>query len=339
MEQNNVQPQGMNPNSLNTTPAAPIKPVTSGSSTLIRLRTMKDDVADAIKRQNETLVSITLAEEKRKEERRKTAELVQQKSGTPAPLVAPKRIGRFVIVAIIVAVLVGLGFAAKIFWPKLQSAFTSTTTKTPKPATKPEVAIVSKKLVPSLIPADTEHRFITSKETPAQISQAINNDRQTGVAESAIKNLSFESTSPSEATTAPATISINQFFALANISVPNLLSHALENSFMAGLIGEASGVVTPFIILKVSDKDIAVAGMLDLESNISPIFEKIFGTTPEAAGVSKAKFRTVVINGRDARIFEGKSNTIAYAFANPQTIVIAQSKIALEKLLVLAEKK
>lgn len=334
MELNNSQPQGVASGSTNQTPATPTKSTVQSTSTLIRLRTMKDDMADAIKRQNETLVTITLAEEKQRAERRKVEELALQKSSVATPKPTPKRIGRFVVIVVLVVVLIGLGFAIKILWPKLQSAFTAATTKTPKTETKTKdiSPVSSKRLAPSLLPADSELRIIGTKEGLTQTAARIAEDQLLGIAEGTVKNLYFDN-SEGQATQNP--LSIRQFFLLTNISVPNLLALALENPFMVGLLGEPNSVTTPFVILKVSDKDIAVAGMLDLETSLPSLFDNIFVPRPSLANT---KFRTTVISGKDARILEDKFGVIAYAFADPQTIVIARSKTALEKLIALAQK-
>lgn len=334
MEQNNLQSQ----NSDAHPSGAPIMPSTTqskdASSMLIHLRTMKDDVADAIKRQHETLVTISLAEEKKKLTRQKEETLKVSAEHSPAPI--PKRFGRSAFVVIVISVLVGIGVGVKFFWPNIQAVFIAMTTREIEVEKTPKETPIPEKLVPALIRTDTERRFITDKQTYAQITSAVAEDRRLSIPEGTIKNFSFESTNSGDPST-PLSLSINQLFSFLNTPVPQLLSRALETPFMAGLFGETSSLATPFVILKVSNKDIAVAGMLDFENTLPTFVNNIFGTTLIKIDTPKVKFRTVIISGRDARILENSSGVIVYAFADLNTVVIAQSKITLEKLLVLAK--
>lgn len=333
MDKNNLQFQNSRPLS---NPKPPTKTPAQNPSSLIRLRTMKDDVADAIKRQNETLVSITLAEEKQKIARRKAEELALQTSpaGNGG---APKRIHRLLVIIVLIAVVGALGFGVKFLWPTLQSFWTKTSTENlVKPETKKPKPPAPKNLRPSLIPADTERRFSVNTQTLTEISSAINADITQGIPENTVKNMSFETGNLSDATQSNASsVSINRLFSFTNIALPGLLARTLEPQFMVGLFGEAGGEATPFIILKVSDKDIALAGMLDLEPKLASFFDALFGTTLNTEVSQKGKFRSLAISGYDVRILENKSGTIAYVFANPQTILITQSKTSIEKILVL----
>jgi hypothetical protein len=63
------------------------------------------------------------------------------------------------------------------------------------------------------------------------------------------------------------------------------------------------------------------------------LFNNVFGSAPITATDTQGKFRGTIVGEHDARILEHKSETIVYAFADTFTIVITQSKSALESLL------
>jgi len=98
--------------------------------------------------------------------------------------------------------------------------------------------------------------------------------------------------------------------------------------------------VAPFIIIKFSEYEVGVAGLLEWESSLPHIFDVIFGSPVATGLVATTKFYDKVIGGKDARYSEvTPETTIVYTFANPTTLVITEGQAALETLLPLAEKK
>ena len=85
------------------------------------IRTMKIDVAEAIKKQNETFVSIALAEEKKQLQKRGEA-LSAQANVAPN---APKPRGRMVIIVIFLLIIIALGLAYVFVLPRFKTAQTS----------------------------------------------------------------------------------------------------------------------------------------------------------------------------------------------------------------------
>lgn len=299
------------------------------------IRTMKSDADEAIKRQNETAVSIAIAEEK------KRAEVVASKQAqNKAVSSAPKPVGRALVVVVILLICTALGLAYVFVSPKL-GAIKLPKISIPsfgKPAgTTSSVSITpaTASLAYSLIPAQSEKRFDINKQTPAQIFSAIPLEQEYP---ESIKNLYFTETAGATSTE----ISANRFLTFAKLQAPEILTRSLEKQFMAGIFEESmqtnpNGRATPFLILKVSSYETGLAGMLEWEASLPRGFDTIFGT--KVANPANTKFRDVVILGKDARILEGAGgNTIAYTFANKNTIVLAGSRTALEKLLPLAAK-
>jgi len=110
---------------------------------------------------------------------------------------------------------------------------------------------------------------------------------------------------------------------------------------MAGFWGEQNDSSVPFVILKVSSNETGIAGMLDWEAALPHFFETIFSFNANIVNDKRlpVRFRDEVVRGRDARILSNSSsNTIAYAFVNSNTIVIAGSRSALESIIPLAGK-
>lgn len=303
------------------------------------IRTMKGDALDAIKNQNETTVSIAIAEEKKNAVARAGAYATGAMDENTSP--APKPIGRIVIIIVVLLIITLLGFAYVFLLPKLGAiklpdisipSFSSFSKNVSVP-----VATTTEKtttLASSLIPAGYEKHFNITNQTQKQIGVEINAEIKQGLPSGSIKNLYF-----TEGKTEAATVSASGLFMFADISAPEILTRSLEKEFMAGLFGEESWGVTPFLILKVSSYETGLAGMLEWETMLPSSIDTLFGTKIASGPSSKTKFRDIVVFGKDARSIDtALGGTIAYAFATPNTIVIAGSTVALETLLPLAGK-
>lgn len=306
------------------------------------VRTMKSDISEAIKKQNETYVSIALAEErKRKAELEAQAVATAQK--TVAETVVPRRRGRVFIVLGIFFVVVAGGLVINFFVPLARKitipaislpsfggyAELATTTLPTEPAAAPVV------LAPSLIPAQSEKEFNISRETPELIFAKIAVEYASGVEAGSIKNLYFNEEVAGEAgTTTTAAVSAGGLLALTGVRIPDILVRVLEPDFMVGILGEATRS-TPFFILNVSSHEGGLAGMLAWEKDLPRFFDTVFGTKI-VGGIpgERLVFRDTIVLGRDARALETASGqNIVYAFADTDTIVIAGSTGALNELL------
>ena len=304
------------------------------------IRTMKSDEADAIKKQNETTVSIAMAEEKKRAQKINSAEKGALATAGDVVPPAPKRIGRIVILGVIIVIIIALISAYIFIVPKLKNV--SLPTLSVPTFGKPSETITASStplvlpIAPSIIPAQAEKRFDISKESPATVLSAVMTERKKELSVNSIKNFYFTEDSESDS----LGISINRFLRFVGITAPETITRSLEKPFMVGLLGEQGGNTTPFIIMKFSDSEVALAAILEWESAIPHIFDVIFGSTVNTGLVATTKFYDMVINGKDARYSDVTPTiTIAYAFANPTTLVIAESKSALETLLPLAVKK
>lgn len=299
-------------------------------STFPRLiRTMKSDTAEVVKQKNETFASITLSEEIKQ---KSLAGNQVQKEVVQA---VPKRVGRMVVVAILILIISLSSLAYVFLLPRLGNlqmpdisfpSFGKPST-TNVATTTPVVEI----LALSLIPAQSEKRFNISTETLAQVLATITTERRAGNPVGSVKNLYFIE----EGISVSDSVSVNRLFDFARISVPEILTRSLEKPFMLGFLGEETGSATPFVILKVSSYDTALAGMLEWETNLPHFFNVIFGTN--TGSTATTKFHDIVALGKDARELNTPfGDTVAYAFVNQNTIVIAGSLTSLEALVTIA---
>lgn len=310
------------------------------------IRTMKSDMSEAIKNQNETLVSIALAEEKKQAMVRAQAIAVQTEDEKATS--APNPRGRAIVVVLILLVLLALGLAYQFVLPKLRtiplpkiSLPSFFNMDISKPASTSTSAVSRPNvLVPSLIPAQFEKRFIINSAASDKIFSNIILERTLRGAPGKIKNLYFaEETKSTNGLLQTTVISANRLFIFAGISAPQTLTQSLEAPFMTGLLSEEkTPAPTPFLVLTVSNHDAGLAGMLEWERTLPRVLDTIFGTSFVTDFSNKTKVRDVVLLGRDTRVFDISPTTnIAYAFANPQTIIIAGSLSALQTLIPLVK--
>jgi hypothetical protein len=299
------------------------------------VRTMKSDMAEAIKNQNETIVSIAIAEEKKKSEARIELSTTNTSTETSSP--APRPHGRIVVVATILLIIVAFGLAYIFALPRLDGIqlpnISIPSFRAPRDASAPTTTNdPPAPLAPSLIPAQSEKHFNVTTQTREQIVAEIKMEINRETASGSIKNVFFEESGTSESTA----ISINRLLDFMKISAPGILERSLEKSFMTGFWGEEDMRSTPFVILKASDYDNGLAGMLEWEETLSRSFYTLFGMNPSVK-IPTIKFSDIIVLGRDARFLDiPQGNTIAYSFANQNTIVIARSRTALEALIPLA---
>lgn len=303
------------------------------------IRTMKSDIAEAIKNQNETSVSIAIAEEKKRAKTQADALATNQAEASNVPP-APKPIGRIIVVIVIILLFVALLLTYTFILPKIgaiklpsisipsfaKPANTTTNKSTTKPATP---------LAQSLVPAQSEKLLSITSQTRTQLFAEISTEAKQQIPSGSIKNLYFTEESGSMSNV----ISANRLLIFAGISAPEILTRSLEKPFMAGFWGEQNDSSTPFVILKVSSKETGFAGMLEWESSLPHFFDTIFDTNIAGTITPTTKFHDIVVLGKDARIFNAQSKSaLLYTFVNQNTIVIAGSHSALEALIPLAVK-
>lgn len=306
-------------------------PSSQGAKTSQRIvRTMKSDVAEAIRNQNETKVSIAVAEEKK---RRAQLEATKAEQGGPTQEAPAKRLSRFVVVLIIMFIL-GLLAALYVFVlpqiTKINLPKISLPTF-PQKETPQTIAPTSTEptLAPSLISAQKEHRFNTSEEARGQIMNKMSALLGESGERGSIANILFTKNEGGSL----RELTANELLSFAGTPTPDILTRSLEKTFMVGITTTNAGTI-PFIILRVSEYETAFAGMLEWEEKLPVLFDNLFGTNTGRTLASGSKFRDITVSGKDARmITSGNGSSVGYIFASPTTIIIAGSEDTLSVLL------
>lgn len=303
------------------------------------IRTMKSDMEEAIKRQNETSVSIAIAEEKKKARARAEALAAKQAQAEDNSL-APKRVGRLVIVLVFMLLLSLSALTYLFILPKLGAIQIPTISlpifeKAAEIVTPPVIQI-AEPLAPSIISAQFEKRFNLSKETREQVIARIAAEKGKGSPSGTIKNLYFI-----DGDTATSTeTSADKLLVFLNAQTPAMLARSLEKQFMLGFFGEANGGAAPFLLLKVSDHNTGLAGMLEWENSLSAFFNTLFNISVSGVKSTAQKFSNIVVLGKDARVQElAPGVKVIYLFANQNSIIITESLSATEGLLTLVGSK
>lgn len=309
------------------------------------IRTMKSDMARAIEERNESLVSIALAEERKKATQleAKRAQEKEKASVQDTSPVAPRPHGRFFLVVMLV-VLAGLvGALGVVLWrvlptikislPNISIPDFGLPNGTPSP-NDPSPLVAPIVLVPSLIPANTEKKIDITGKSAELIFAEVVSEHLLGVEKGAIKNMYFtEEVKGEEGNMVSQTVRAERLLGLLDFRVPEMLTRALDDSFMVGFLGEETGA-TPFLVFKVASYEGGLAGILLWEKKLPFFFDTAFGSTSFATSSPQIVFRDVVIEGRDARTGElGSMRGISYAFVDDTTLIVAGSKSALEELL------
>lgn len=307
------------------------------------IRTMKGDMADAITKQNETAASIALAETRKQEAQRAAALAAKQaeeqaKAAALAALPPQKSHKLAITLSIVFGVLLIGGGAAYVFLAARSVTMTIpyfgtfTVGKQPAPVSNVPTGPV---FAPSLIPPQTEKRFAVSFDSPERVVAAIAADRTGGLSAGNFENFYFaDSSSSSGSPLIPPPISSNRMFSFLGVQAPGSILRSLESHFMVGLLGRDGSVAVPFLVLKITDFDASRAGMLEWEPTLSQSFDQIFSTKLVATTPDSASFRDIIIAGRDARMINTGTDTgIAYAYADPLTIVITGSRSSLGEVL------
>ncbi|MDD5152512.1 MAG: hypothetical protein PHS95_00720 [Candidatus Pacebacteria bacterium] len=358
-----------------TTPVAPVPPKETPKEYLgftpKVIRTMRSDMVEAIKGQNGVSgSSVAPADAKRiaipprpqipqaPKAPQAPASAVSAPVPTPARPSAPvikvaieqstpsHFLKRTMIVMLVLLILIGGGWATyKYIFPRLTAVNFSSISfptfgfgKTPEPITPVPLTPVVVTPPPPLIVSQSEKRFTVNSQPSQDLFSMVSTERTLGGSPDEIKNLDFVEEVSGAQGIETKTVPLSRIITLSGVSTPDILVRSIEKS-MVGLLGENTSY-TPFIVLKVSAYDTGFAGMLAWEQNLPRFFDAVFGTRIAFQATAKLKFRDVVIATHDARVLGGTPDlTVAYMFVDPETIIVAGSTTALEKLAPLVSTK
>ena len=135
-----------------------------------------------------------------------------------------------------------------------------------------------------------------------------------------------------------STLSLNNLLLLLNFGIPDSLYKSLSDSYMLGIYSEPTNIQIPhakhlFIILGISDYNLAYSGTLEWEKNLFKNMSIIFNI-PMSERLTSKPWEDIIINNKDARVLysdDGKS-ILYYTFIDKNNIVITDSKDVVKEI-------
>lgn len=282
------------------------------------IRTYQEDITDAIKNDNVSMIKIALAEKKRQDSQNTYNVEVKDKTDIK------KYIFFGGIVVITIVIILSLLF------------ITLNNNKTNVPQ-------ITNQTQP-IIYTESSIVFSVDKRDADDIERLVKKERDVKLKLGDMKEIVLTLGSG----TSTRKISVADFFRISNTRAPESLIRALEPDFMLGAYS-----FTPhdlFGIFKVNTYDTAYAGMLQWESAIESDIGGMFisrkaavlptesptsTSTPKKTALGRRGFIDKTIDNRDVRVILNEDNTIAllYTFFDKNTLIISSSDKALKEIV------
>lgn len=317
------------------------------------VRTYQEDIADAIKNDNVSMIKIALAEKKRQDGGKSFSSIIEPEV---------KSSSTYIIAGITFVVLVMVGLAFGYIYLQSQNA------------TK-QAADMAQMQIPQIIYTEMSSNINTAGIDSNAIFKAINQEK-VGLMDTGTMKALYLTTGQGTSTQA---LSAEQFFQTIGTRVPNSIVRSLDPNFLLGVYAYTPREM--FAIFKVKSYDTAFAGMLDWEPNIETDIGNIFinkdggitttnPLTAPSATTSTAvwppapstendpntsnsvnlantntnstlqiftqkRFVDKVLVNKDTRILQDQSGTqyMLYTFLDKSTLVIATSEKSLKEII------
>jgi len=303
-----------------STAAAPEMP-TNTNPDLPNIRTYKSDVANVIQAQNESLVTMAIAEKKRKEEQQ------EQNSGEK-----PFPIGTIVTVLISILLIAGGGGVIGYYFYNNQK------TTTPPPIVIPK----------SIIIFENETKISTDNWTADGARTDLIKISSENVPQGSIKKIKLTSTETGLETEARLSSSMIK----AGVRADAGLLRSFDGEYMLGIFGSDSN--KPFLITENSLYENAYGGMLAWEknmvedmANILPIIKKdepvVVATSTKATTTTQNlipttetyNFSDKIIGNKDVRLAKNRKGEtmLLYSFIDTKTILITRDEKTFTNIL------
>jgi len=285
-------------------------PAKESSSPIKPLRTFESDLAETIDQKKSSVLSVNLAEKKRREERGQSSEEKESQ-------------GTFLITIISIILIVGgVGILSTLFF------FRNKTEVAPAPVFE------------TIIAYDNQEKIATESLNRGSLIEGV----RTYLKEStpplnSITNVSFTI----QKGESRVVISAQRFLAILESRTPEIFLHSLGSDFMYGI--HSFNGNEAFLILKTKSYENAFAGMLGWEktlvSDLGPLFAKASllpesTTTPAFSEVPDGiRFSDVIVKNKDTRAIREPGGRIVflYGFTDNETIVFASSEETFAELL------
>ena len=284
-----------------------------GEPLLKQIRTYQGDVAEALKRQKESLVSIQRTEEMRRSTSdNKEARLTAEESKRRRDIF-------FLILGSIVLFTIGGGGA----WYAYHGFIASSTTP---------------------LPDEPENRFVTvNSENILDISSINGRDELVSKLASATENtpereLRQVNLKKNNLVGKQELVPVEEFLAILRTRAPSSLVRSFEPYFMYGSLGKSN-----FIIIKLNSFENAFAGMLSWEKSMAEDIGPIFATVSLLRESDSSNvFVDMTDKNKDLRVLEvGGRTFLLYSFLENKTLIITDNietlrflinRLTLEKL-------
>jgi hypothetical protein len=280
----------------------PMPPPTPGvKPPLETLRTFEADAAYAVDQQKASVLTIALAEQRKKAD----AEVVKN-------LTPEEKTSRYKSMIIVSAIFLALGCVVLGFVYARYSL-----------KSDPDVVAPTSQ---TLIIADhTKTVTITDKET-GQLRQEVSQIVRS--AQPGVTHIHFvEKSRGKQEEATPQNVIVAM-----RMTAPDSLVRSFTPNYMIGAVNPDGGTAAPFMLFRPESFETAFAGMLEWESNLGEIIRQVFELDPVALTGS---YLDVVVRNTDARILkntEGQT-VVVYALPDRRTVVITTSEQALTEIL------
>ncbi len=307
-------------------------------SPIKNLRTFQGDVADAIKKQNASVLTIALAEKKKQEGARiETLKNTPNPASTPvakpvikSPPANPELKKNILMVALSI-ILITLGAGSVFGFYVLQKREATPITNSPQN---------------TILGWSKKETLSINGLKPEELVDAIYKKRQIeGVGVGEILFLELVQTSDSQ-------ISAQDLFTTMKSRAPASLIRSFGNQLMFGFFN-SEGSNQPFLIIRLESFDRAFDGMLSWEKtmfedigalftrNILPVKESLplegnaSGTRILSIGTPSLQFDDEAIRNKDARILKNTQGEtiLLYSFLDKETLLITSDERVLQELV------
>jgi hypothetical protein len=287
------------------------------------IRTYESDIANAIQHKSVSRVSMTMAEEEKRQENANVVVVAQTDDSKKGHGSLVKNI--FIILLSLIILAAGIG-ATYYFY-----TISPLTVRQPSQPTTPTTVVIS-----SIVTPDVQKTLDITGQNGSGLIGTI--EKQIGSDSNSLTSgeilefvFGIQSSTTLNRVTGP------QFISLLGLNPPSSFTSSLTNQWMFGTYLPASGTVdinpAPFVILTTNFFQNAFAGMLKWEPTMGSDLAGLFGLQPSqwVGGT----FHDIVIKNRDAREFvdNGGNPLFLYAFIDNSTLVIAQSESALNEII------
>jgi hypothetical protein len=268
-------------------------------SVLKNLRTYQGDIEEAIGHKKESVASIVVAEQKKRE-------VLPDTSPKKMPVQMPEisffselKNKSFLTFGIGLFIL-GVALVGGIYYLK----------SIEKPVVETRTTILS-----------------FTKEIPLQTTGKSADEIKSLIAIEKNKDTSL----PNSVTYLSSTLSANDMFSILAKGMPPQLLRAVDGPYMIGLY--ALGETFPFIILATSDYGVSFSGMLEWEKNMPKDLGTIFEISPE--DLVNPEFKDESIRNKDLRVLvgENRKTVLLYSFLDKNTILITKNEDAFNAIL------